>query len=82
MQKKVNDGAVGFSSLRRGPKGFIPEHHFNNLCIAFETFTRINQMNNNMPVLTPKRVRPLVHKVVYGIGDDDNNNKNWCAIAQ
>jgi hypothetical protein len=47
IQKKVKDGAVGFSPLRRGPKGFIPEHHFNNLCIAFETFIRINQMNGN-----------------------------------
>ncbi len=47
IQKKVKDGAVGFSPLRCGPKGFIPEHHFNNLCIAFETFIRINQMNGN-----------------------------------
>ena len=26
IQKKVKDGAVGVSPLRRGPKGFIPEH--------------------------------------------------------
>ena len=59
IQKKVKDGAVGVSPLRRGPKGFIPEHHFNNLCIAFETFLRINQMNGNTRVLATKRVRPL-----------------------
>jgi hypothetical protein len=47
IQKKVKDGAVGLSPLRCGPKGFILEHHFNNLCIAFETFIRINQMNGN-----------------------------------
>jgi hypothetical protein len=48
IQKKVKDGAVGVLPLRRGPKGFIPEHYFNNLCIAFETFIHINQMNGNM----------------------------------
>jgi hypothetical protein len=75
IQTKVKDGAVGFSPLRRGPKGVIPEHHFNNLCIAFETFTRVNQMNGNTRVLAPKRVGPLMHKVIYGTGDDNSNER-------
>ena len=73
--EEMKDGAVGLLQLRRGPKGFIPEHHFNNLCIAFETFIRINQMNGNTQVLAPKRAGPLVHKVIYRTGDDNNNNK-------
>ncbi len=51
------------------------QSNFNNLCIAFEIFIRINQMNGNTRVLAPKRVGPLVHKVIYGGTGDDNNNK-------
>ncbi len=38
IQKKVKEGAIESSPLRRGPSGNIPEHHYRNLCVAFEKF--------------------------------------------
>jgi len=32
-------------------------------------------MNGNTRVLAPKRVGRLVHKVIYGTGDDNNNER-------
>ncbi len=51
IQKKVKEGEIGCSPLRRGLKGNIPECHYNNLLMAFESFVRINQINGN--VATP-----------------------------
>ena len=48
IQKKVKEGEIGCSPLRRGPKGNIPELHYRNLCTAFESFVTINQLNGNM----------------------------------
>ena len=42
IQKKVKEGEIGCSPLRRGPKGNIPELHYKNLCTAFESFVTIN----------------------------------------
>ena len=70
IQQKVKEGNVGTSPLRRGPKGNIPEQDFKNLCVAFESFVRINQLNGDMRVLGPKKVGPLVHKVIYGLNTD------------
>jgi len=48
IQKKVKEGEIGCSPLRRGPKGNISELHYKNLCTAFESFVTINQLNGNM----------------------------------
>ncbi len=49
IQKKVKEGKIRCSPLRRGPKGNIPpELHYKNLCTAFEPFVTINQLNGNM----------------------------------
>jgi hypothetical protein len=48
IQKKVKEGEIRCSPLRRGPKGSIPELHYKNLCAAFESFVTINQINGNM----------------------------------
>jgi len=73
--RKVKEGNIGTSPLRQGPKGNIPALHFNNLCIAFQSFIRINQLNGSMRVLGPKKVGPLVHKVIYGVDDDEKKGK-------
>ena len=36
---------------------------------------RINQLNGSMRVLGPKKVGPLVHKVIYGVDDDEKKGK-------
>ena len=66
IQKKVKEGEIGCSPLRRGPKGNIPELHYKNLCTAFESFVIINQLNGNMRVCSAKKYGPLIFKVVYG----------------
>jgi hypothetical protein len=48
IQQKVRDGNIGTSPLRRGPKGFIPDRHYQNLCIAYESFVSINQLNGKL----------------------------------
>ena len=65
IQKKVKEGKIGCLPLRRGPKGNIPELHYNNLCAAFESFVTINQTNGNMRTCSGKKYGPLIFKVVY-----------------
>ena len=72
IQKKVKEGEIGVSPLRQGPKGNIPDRHYINLCMAFKSFVTINQLNSNVRVLAPKRLAPLVKKVIYGEGDFDS----------
>ncbi len=48
IQKKVKEGKIGCSPLRRGPKGNIPELHCKNLCAEYESFVTINQINGSM----------------------------------
>jgi hypothetical protein len=72
IQQKVNDGNVGTSPLRRGPKVYIPKRQHRNLCIAYKSFVTINQLNGQLRVCRPKRDGPLVNKVIYGtINEDD-----------
>jgi hypothetical protein len=66
IQKKMKEGKMGCSPLRRGPKGNIPELHYKNLCTAFESFVTINQLNGNMRMCSAKKYGPLIFKVVYG----------------
>jgi hypothetical protein len=73
IQKKVKEGEIGTSPLRRGPQGNIPERHYTNLCMAFKSFVTINQLNANVRVLSQKRLAPLVKKVIYG--DQDFNGR-------
>ena len=69
-QKKVSAGNIGTSPLQRGPKGCIPDLHYLSLCLAYESFVTINQLNGTMRACRPKRIGPLVHKVIHG--DSDN----------
>jgi hypothetical protein len=73
--KKVKEGEIGCSPLRRGPKGNIPELHYKNLCTAFESFVTINQLNGNMRVCSAKKYGPLIFKVVYGDHEGANASK-------
>jgi hypothetical protein len=66
IQKKVKEGEIGCSPLRRGPKGNIPELHYKNLCTAFGLFVTINQLNGNMRMCSAKKYGPLIFKVAYG----------------
>jgi hypothetical protein len=76
IQQKVRDGNIETSPLQRGPKGFIPDCHYQNLCIAYESFVSINQLNGKLCTCRPKRVGPLLHRVIYG----DASNGNWLSL--
>ena len=62
--------------MRQGPKGNIPKRHYCNLCIAYESFVTINQLNSQLRVCHPKRVGPLVNKVIY----DMNDGSDWSVL--
>jgi hypothetical protein len=66
IQQKVKEGQIGTSPLRRGPRGNIPELHYRNLCLAFESYIRINQINGTVRECGPKKVGPRIYKVIYG----------------
>jgi hypothetical protein len=65
IQKKVKEGNIGCLLLRRGPQGYIPEQHYSNLCLAFESFICINQINGMVRELEAKKVGPRLHNVIY-----------------
>jgi hypothetical protein len=74
IQHKVKEGNTGTLPLQQGPKGNIPNHHYSNLCMAYKSFLTINQLNGTRCVCHPKRVGPLVHKVIYGA---NNGSGDW-----
>jgi hypothetical protein len=69
IQYKVKNGNVGSSPLRRGPKGNIPNRAYRDLCLAYESYITINQLNGQMRNCKPKKVGALLGKV---IGDGNN----------
>jgi hypothetical protein len=80
IQKKVKEGEIRCSPLRRGSKGNILELHYKNLCAAFESFVTINQINNNMQMCSAKKYGPLVFKVVYG--DCEGCRSDWSELLK
>jgi hypothetical protein len=73
IQKKVQEGEIGTLPLRRGPQGNIPELHYRNLCLAFQNYIRINQINGTVQECGPKKVGPRIYKVIYG----NNGEASW-----
>jgi hypothetical protein len=59
--------------LRHGPQGNIPELHYRNLCLAFESYICINQINGTVRECGPKKVGPHFYKVIYG----NNGEASW-----
>ena len=56
IQRKVKNGEIGTSPVQRGPKGGIPENHYRNLLMAFESFIRISQINGAVHKYTHKKL--------------------------
>ena len=44
----------------------IPDVHYKNLCIAFESFLSINQDNGDVRVRARKKLGMILQRVVYG----------------
>ncbi len=46
IRKYVNSNITGMSPLKPGVKGNVPAWVFKTLCIAFESYVRIQQINS------------------------------------
>ena len=76
IQRKVKNGEIGTSPVRRGPKGSIPDIHYKNILIAFESFVTISQLNGKARKTTQKKLSTRLWKVLHHdsnapIGRDD-----------
>jgi len=65
IQRQVKNGQVGSSPVQRGPKGSIPEIHYKNLLMAFESFVVINQLNGMARETHHKKLALRVHQVLH-----------------
>jgi hypothetical protein len=65
IQRHVKNGQAGSSPVRRGPKGSIPEIHYKNLLMAFESFVVINQLNGMAQETRHKKLALRVHQVLH-----------------
>ena len=65
IQRRVKNGEIGTSPVWRGPKGSIPEIHYRNLLMEFESFVQISQINGAMRKCTHKKLIARLHKVFH-----------------
>jgi hypothetical protein len=65
IQRKVKSGDIGSSPVRHGPKGSIPELHYKNLAMAFESNVTINQINGVICECRHKKLFKRVQKVLH-----------------
>jgi hypothetical protein len=73
IHKKVQEGEIRTLPLRRGPQCNNPELHYRNLCLAFKSYIRINQIDGTVQECGPKKVGPCIYKVIYG----NNGEASW-----
>ena len=78
IQRKVKNGEIGTSPVRHGPKGSIPEFHYKNLLMAFESFVTICQLNGKARETVHKRLATRIRKVLHHdstvpIGSEDRD---------
>ena len=52
--REVREGRAGFSPKRKGPSGSMSPFVFNTLCIAFESYVNIKQLNGRGSEITKK----------------------------
>lgn len=72
IQRYVKKNVTGVSPIRRGPQGNINPLVYKNLCMAFESYLRINQINARIG----KNSRPkLAIQVNKAAGIVSNGNK-------
>ena len=62
LQRYANDGIGGTSPLKPGVQSDIPKSLYKSLCIAFESYIRINQLNARDGNLTLNKLANAVNK--------------------
>ncbi len=56
IQRKVKNGEIGTTPVQCSPQGGIPENHYRNLLMAFESFVQISQKNGAVHECTHKKL--------------------------
>ncbi len=64
IQLYAKKGLVGHSPLKPGIKSGVPKWAYNSLCVAFESYVRINQLNRRDDVLTLKKLGAAVNETL------------------
>jgi hypothetical protein len=64
IQRYVKKGIVGHSPLKPGILSDVPKWAYSSLCMAFESYICINQLNRRDDVLTLKKLRATVNKTL------------------
>jgi hypothetical protein len=62
--KYVNANISGVSPLKPGVKGDVPDCTFKSLCIAFESYIHIQQINSRQGELTYKKLAVRINHVL------------------
>jgi hypothetical protein len=62
--KYVNANIAGMSPLKPGVKGDIPVCAFKSLCVVFESYARIQQINSRQGGLTYKKLAVRINHVL------------------
>ncbi len=63
--------------MQRGPKGRIPEMHYKNLLMAFESFVAINHLNGMSWEFRHKKLALRVHQVLHTTLPEGGKARNF-----
>ncbi len=64
IRKYVNAHLEGMSPLKCGVKGDVPASAFKSLCLAFESYVRIQQLNSRQGEITYKKLVVKINQVL------------------
>ena len=64
IRRYVNANLQGFSPLKIGVRGDIPSSSFQSLCLAFESYVRIMQINSKEGEITFKKLSAKINAVL------------------
>ena len=64
IQRYSQKGIVGHSPLKPGVLSTVPKWAYNSLCVAFESYVRINQLNRRDDVLTLKKLSAAINETL------------------
>ena len=64
LQRYAKFGLTGLSPLKPGVKSDIPKWAYNSLCVAFESYVRINQLNRRDDKLTFDKLAAKINKTM------------------
>ena len=64
IKRYVNANLAGMSPLKHGVKGDVPLCQFKSLCVAFQSFVRIQQLNSRQGEVTYKKLAARINALL------------------